>query len=250
MESTIPLVATAIFVKTQGETFRLIIPPYQPLPLLRRHHLWPTHDNATTTEIRLYHGLTDFTPLGKWRISEIPPLPRDQASITIGVHLDQAGQLTVTANWHDQPLRVIVSSYGAIGQMPVSELATEALTAQGRGTIECYDAYREYGRIAVEGSDLLIPFAKPVERDSGLQLFQPGDQVTFAITQGQVTQVRMTTPHDPRYNHFWCDHCHKSLEYRETTEAYRDGTWGEYRVWTCNTCHTEVRPETDGEARL
>lgn len=250
----VPLIATAIFFQAVREAPHLIVSPSQALPLTRYYHVWTGHDNITEVEFSLYYGLVDVRPLGTWRISEIPPLPRNQANITVGIHLDQAGQLAVIANWQSQPLPVAVSSYGAltrllIGTLPLERLGAHLHAGQGHGTIERYDAYREYGLIAVENTKLLIPFVKPPERDYGLSLFDPGDQVAFTIAHGQVTQVRRTMPRDPRYHHFWCDHCDKYLEYAETTEAWRDGTWGEYRVWTCNTCHAEVKPTTGDSAR-
>jgi hypothetical protein len=247
MMDSIPLIATAVFIHPPREASRLIVSPYQALPLTRLHYAWLGSDNVAEFEFRLDYGLTDVLPLGKWRISNIPPLPRRQASITLGIHLDQIGQLSVTANWRGQPLTITVSSYGALTQLPIVTLPLERLNAylhagQGRGTIEYYDVSHEYGLIAVESTDLLIPFVKPIERDSGLQLFEPDDQVVFTIAHGQVTQVKKTMPRNPRYHHFWCDRCHKSLAYAETTEAYRDGPWGEYSVWTCKACHAEVKP--------
>jgi hypothetical protein len=247
MMDSVPLIATAVFIKTPREASHLIVSPYQALPLTRPHYAWLGSDNVTEFEFRLDYGLTDVLPLGKWRISNIPPLPRHQASIMLGIHLDQIGQLSVTANWQGQLLPITMSSHGPLTQLPIVTLPRERLAAhlhagQGRGTIEQYDAYHEYGLIAVENTELLIPFVKPLERDSGLQLFEPGDQVAFTIAHGQVTQVKKTMPRNPRYHRFWCNHCNKSLTYAETTEAYRDGTWGEYSVWTCNTCHAEVKP--------
>ena len=250
----VPLIATALFFQGVREAPRLIVSPSEALPLTRSCHSWTGHDNLSEIKISLYYGLVDVRPLGTWRISEIPPLPRNQANITVNIHLDQIGQLTVTAKWQDRSLPITVSSHGVLTQLPLGTLPLKSLAAhlhagQGRGTIDHYDAYREYGVIAVENTTLLIPFVKPPERDGGHQLFENGDQVAFTIAHGQVAQVRRTLPHDPRYHHFWCDHCAKYLEYAETTEAWQDGTWGEYRVWTCNACHAEVMPATCDSAR-
>jgi cold shock CspA family protein len=112
------------------------------------------------------------------------------------------------------------------------------------GMIKMYDPHLNYGIITVEGRDADIHFAKPLERDPGQTLFQRGDQVAFEAKHGWVVKVRLIAPIDPQYNQFWCERCDRCRTYAEVQEEYRDGLWGEGRVWVCRTCGEAVRPGT------